>query len=264
MKADGTLRIAYVEARSGILTVRAESAYDRNDFDEVVYRKQLSTVLFQVKLIKDAGGALHAFSSNLQEITDIPGSKPRLPQRQPCDPRGSLFHSFERPNGDWDTDRQVVSTQCLASFALELDQRAGRNTIHVAGIDVRTGAISVTDVPGGELPVSAPPYVAQTLTQPDTGFFYICTSRHKDGTPQLFAIDSTGNVFQARKTADQQWAELSEIAQRPIMRRAHRGIAAERDYTGCIRIYVHAADNFAYVCEQEQPNGDSYIGWMNV
>ena len=264
MKADGTLLIAYIEKLTGILTIRQESAYNSNDFERIAFRKNISWALFQVKLIKDKNGFVHVFTSNLQPIVDIPNPKdPLLPKQQPCDRDGTIFHSFETPNGDWDMDRHPVSDTCIASFTLELDTRGDSNVIVVAGINSQDGLIYVTQVPGSSL-VANRAFTWSQISEPDTRFFYICSTIHKDGTPQLFAIDNIGDVFQFRNQGGAEWANATRIVQQPIMGRQHRDIMAEMDYTGNIKVFVHAEDSFVYTCEQEQPNSDVYIGWMNV
>jgi hypothetical protein len=37
-----------------------------------------------------------------------------------------------------------------------------------------------------------------------------------------------------------------------------------RAVISCIKIFVHAEDRFVYTSEQEPPNGNTFIGWMNV
>ncbi|HYC44890.1 MAG TPA: hypothetical protein VED01_05335 [Burkholderiales bacterium] len=39
---------------------------------------------------------------------------------------------------------------------------------------------------------------------------------------------------------------------------------AARDHTGCLKLFVHAHDNFTYVAEQFAPNAAAWIGWTNI
>jgi len=62
---------------------------------------------------------------------------------------------------------------------------------------------------------------------------------------------------------DRHYANWTEIPRLPLMGATDEPVAA-RDHTGCLKLFVHAHDNFTYVAEQFAPNAAAWIGWTNI
>jgi len=91
----------------------------------------------------------------------------------------------------------------------------------------------------------------------------IAACNRSDGTLELFAIDLEGRVWHAGEWSG--WETWMEIPLLTVMGTDTRGIAVAMDYSGCVKVFIHCgSEEFIYVAEQEAPESDSWIGWVNV
>lgn len=265
MKNDGTLEILFVQKDSFMFYVLRESAYNANDFDlnNNLLKKEFSrSGHAQVKAAKDNNGRVHALVSNLP------------PFRQKTDPSGAaadydhgnaepvMLHFFEKEDGEWTTAPDAFSKKCLCSFEVLVDHH---NNLRVVAIDCDDGKIYACSE-SADAPAQSTTWQEVVHEDNKIVFFHLAAAFNGEEHAQLeiFALDNSGKCWR-NKFSSASWAGWKEIDQIAIMERTHKDIFAQLDYTGEIKVFIHAAsDNFIYMAEQQGKGGEEYLGWLNI
>ncbi len=258
MKDDNTLVIMYVDANGQFIVVQ-ETGYRSNHFAEVDGfsggKKIPHARHAQVKSVKDDRGRVHAFICNYPEITQPTGTGP-LNFPHEAHPEGSLFHFFEKQGGGWDHGGEPFSDKCPCNYAVVKD---ANNVIWVVAVDCEDRQIWFRQVAADD----ARDATEWKLIEHRSEFFYLAIAVNSSQEIELFAINSSGDIFRNKTAGLSRWTQWKRMDQIEIMGKNHKAIFAQRDYEDTVKVFVHAVDHFIYMAEQQQEE-DEYLGWLNI